>query len=195
MGTTVSVSAHTLYLPGTVFVLVVLLTAIIHKKNPTQIRNAWIGSFKSLGPTIIALGASVPMVRIFLNSDVNEAGLVSMPLALGTYASNTFAEGWPLVAPLVGALGSFIAGSATFSNMMFADLQNSTANSLSLDPTMILALQVIGANAGNMICVVNVVAAASVVNLVGKEGQIIRFTLGPMLFYSLGAGTLAFFLW
>jgi lactate permease len=36
----------------------------------------------------------------------------------------------------------------------------------------------------------NVVAAAAVVNLAGKEGQIIRLTLGPMLFYCIGAGVI-----
>lgn len=41
-----------------------------------------------------------------------------------------------------------------------------------------------------MICVVNVVAAASVVNLVGKEGQIIRYTLMPMVFYVTSVGVL-----
>jgi lactate permease len=53
-------------------------------------------------------------------------------------------------------------------------------------------MQMIGANAGNMICVVNVVAAASVVNLVGKEGEIIRMTLMPMLYYCIAAGLIAF---
>jgi lactate permease len=187
----VSVTAHTLYLPGTVFVLVVVLTAFFHKKSAAQVANAWRESVMSLGPTVIALAASVPMVRIFLNSGVNSADLSSMPLALGSLAAETFAGAWPVVAPMVGALGSFIAGSATFSNMMFADLQLTTANSLGLDSQVMLALQIIGANAGNMICVVNVVAAASVVGLVGKEGQIIRFTLGPMLLYATGAGLLA----
>jgi lactate permease len=187
----VSVTAHTLYLPGTVFVLVVVLTAFFHKKSAAQVANAWRESAVSLGPTVIALAASVPMVRIFLNSDVNSADLSSMPLALGSLAAETFAGAWPVFAPMVGALGSFIAGSATFSNMMFADLQLTTANSLGLNSQVMLALQIIGANAGNMICVVNVVAAASVVGLVGKEGQIIRFTLGPMLLYATGAGLLA----
>lgn len=191
LNTQISVSAHTLYLPGTVFVLVALLTALLHRKKFSDVREAWSNSVMSLGPTIIALAASVPMVRIFLNSGVNAAQLGSMPIELASLAAETFSGAWPVFAPLVGALGSFIAGSATFSNMMFAGLQQSTALELGLNETVMLSLQLIGANAGNMICVVNVVAAASVVNLVGKEGQIIRFTLVPMLYYSLGAGILA----
>ncbi|WP_424931791.1 L-lactate permease [Amaricoccus macauensis] len=194
LGTNVSVSAHTLYLPGTIFVLVALITIILHRKPADKVAQAWGNSVKALGPTVIALGASVPMVRIFLNSGVNLADLNSMPIELAQLAARTFSESWPLVAPLVGALGSFIAGSATFSNMMFAGLQQSTAQELALNETVILALQLIGANAGNMICVVNVVAAASVVNLVGKEGQIIRFTLVPMLYYCFTSALLAWWL-
>ena len=130
------------------------------------------------------------MVRIFLNSDVNQAQLLAMPLELANLAAGQLPEVWPMVAPFVGALGSFVAGSATFSNMMFAQFQWTTAQTLGLPSEWVLALQVLGANAGNMICVVNVVAAASVVNLVGKEGQIIRFTLAPMLFYLLSVGAI-----
>ena len=78
--------------------------------------------------------------------------------------------------------------------MMFSLLQFSVAQQAGLPPLVILAMQVLGANAGNMICVVNVVAAASVVKLLGQEGPIIRLTLGPMLYYALWAGILGFVL-
>jgi lactate permease len=52
----------------------------------------------------------------------------------------------------------------------------------------------LGANAGNMISVLNVVAAATVVGLQNQEGRIIRFTLVPMLFYSVWAGILGMIL-
>lgn len=191
LGTQLNVTAQILYLPGSVFVLISIMTIFLHKNDAKNVKLAWLNSIKSLGPTVIALAASVPMVRIFLNSHTNTAALDSMPIELATMAADTFSAAWPLFAPLVGALGSFVAGSATFSNMMFAGLQQSTAVELELNEQVMLALQMIGANAGNMICVVNVVAAASVVNLAGKEGQIIRFTLVPMLFYSLGAGLIA----
>ena len=132
--------------------------------------------------------ASVPMVRIFLNSGENNAGLESMPAALGELAAHAFAQYWPLVAPFLGALGSFIAGSSTFSNMMFASLQENAADLGDLSVNLVLALQMLGANAGNMVCVMNVVAAVSVVKLIGREGEVIRITLFPALLYCLGVG-------
>ncbi|MDP1596266.1 MAG: L-lactate permease [Methylotenera sp.] len=190
LSTSISVKLVPLYLPGSLFVLVALLTLALHRVSAKQASQAWWQSMRVMLPTIITLGASVPMVRIFLNSGVNDAELASMPMELAALAAATFSAQWPLVAPFVGALGSFVAGSATFSNMMFVQFQQSTALATDLPSHWILALQMLGANAGNMICVVNVVAAASVVNLVGKEGQIIRYTLMPMLFYASSVGLL-----
>lgn len=188
LDTQISTKLTPLYLPGAFFMVVALIAIHLHRMKPRQVQQAWSDSLKIMLPTLIALGASVPMVRIFLNSGVNSAGLDSMPIELAKLAAETFDAHWALGAPFIGALGSFIAGSATFSNMMFAELQNTTALAVGLEPQWILALQILGANAGNMICVVNVVAAASVVNLVGKEGQIIRLTLIPMLIYTLTIG-------
>lgn len=190
LATEISAKLVPLYLPGALFILVALVTLIMHKVPLKQAGLAWGLSAKVMLPTMVALAASVPMVRIFLNSGVNEAELLSMPMELAALAATTFEGNWPLAAPFVGALGSFIAGSATFSNMMFAQFQESTAVAIGLPTYWILALQMLGANAGNMIGVVNVVAAASVVNLVGREGQIIRYTLGPMLFYVICVGSL-----
>lgn len=193
LATQISASLVPLYLPGSLFLLVAVLTLFLHRVTFARAVGAWHQSFKSILPTMIALFAAVPMVRIFLNSDVNQAQLLAMPMELANLAAGQFPEVWPMVAPFVGALGSFVAGSATFSNMMFAQFQWTTAQTLGLPSEWVLALQVLGANAGNMICVVNVVAAASVVNLVGKEGQIIRFTLAPMLFYLLSVGAVGMF--
>ncbi|MDO9050132.1 MAG: L-lactate permease [Methylotenera sp.] len=190
LSTSISVKLVPLYLPGSLFILVALLTLALHRVSAKQASQAWWQSTRVMLPTIITLGASVPMVRIFLNSGVNDAELASMPMELAALAAATFSAQWPLVAPFVGALGSFVAGSATFSNMMFVQFQQSTALATDLPSHWILALQMLGANAGNMICVVNVVAAASVVNLVGKEGQIIRYTFMPMLFYASSVGLL-----
>ncbi|UII57675.1 L-lactate permease [Cytobacillus spongiae] len=191
-GTGISSQFEPLYLPGTIFVIVVLMTMWLHKMSGNAVKETFQTSFKTLAGSAIALGTAVPMVRIFINSGINEASLLSMPMELALFISNAVGDGWPLVAPLIGALGSFISGSATFSNMMFSLFQFSVAEQIGADPGTILSAQVLGSNAGNMVCVLNVVAAASVVGLVGKEGTIIRFTLGPMFFYVLATGLLAF---
>ncbi|BAL98831.1 MULTISPECIES: L-lactate permease [Caldilinea] len=194
LGTDVSTSFAPFYLPGTIFVLVAALTVLLHAMSRDQAFQAFHRSARMLAGSTVALGAAVPMVRIFINSGVNEAGLESMPIELAKLMVAAFGQAWPLAAPLVGSLGSFISGSATFSNLMFSLFQFSVAEQVGLPAQIVLALQMIGANAGNMICVLNVVAAASVVNLLGQEGAIIRLTLRSMLYYIVWAGVLGFLL-
>jgi lactate permease len=190
-GTKLQVAVQPLYLPGSIFVLCAAIASVLLSQPQAVSRwqpftAAWCQSGRMLLPSIIALGAAVPMVRIFLHSDVNAADLPAMPLALAEQAALYLTNSWVWCAPMVGALGSFIAGSATFSNLMFGSFQQAMADSSGMPTPIVLALQMLGANAGNMICVVNVVAAASVVNLAGREGEIIRYTLAPMLLYCVG---------
>ncbi len=188
LGTGIGASISPLSLPGTLFVLVALVTVPLFKLSRKSVGKVWKRSARRLVSTGIALGTAVPMVRIFLNSGVNEAGLDAMPLELAAFAVSGLGAVWPIVAPFVGALGSFVAGSATFSNMMFSSFQESAALATGNPPNLILALQMLGANAGNMICVVNVVAAASVVGLTGQEGKVIRLTIVPMVVYVIVGG-------
>jgi lactate permease len=194
LGTEINAAIEPLYLPGSIFLLVVLATVWLHRMSRTQLRQAFTESATMLTGTAIALATALPMVRIFIHSGVNSAGLDSMPIELAALAVAGTGPAWPLAAPLIGSLGSFISGSATFSNMMFSLFQVSAAQQVGASTQVVLALQALGANAGNMICVVNVVAAASVVGLGGQEGRIIRFTLGPMLYYSLAAGLIGLLL-
>ena len=191
LGTDISNAISPLYLPGFIFFVVCVITLFIHQMTAKQVIASFTISIKTLLPTALTLGAAVPLVRVFINSQVDGATLNSMPKELALMMADWFNQSWPMAASFVGALGAFISGSATFSNMMFADLQQTTAQNLALPEHLILALQMLGSNAGNMICVVNVVAACSVVGLSGREGEVIRITLIPMILYCLSVGIIA----
>lgn len=191
LGTDIGVSVAPLYLPGAGFVAVALAAVVFFRMDFGQAASALRDSSRVLIGSALALGAAVPMVRVFIQSGVNDAGLASMPMELAVVAADSVGAGWPLLAPIVGAMGAFLSGSATFSNMMFALLQFSAADRAGIPETTVLATQMLGANAGNMVSVVNVVAAAAVVGLLRQEGAIIRFTFLPMLYYTTLAGLLA----
>jgi lactate permease len=190
LGTPISTSFAPLYLPGTIFLVVVLITVFLHHMSGAQLGQAFKQSASALRNSTIALGTAMPMVRIFINSSVNTAGLESMPIELATLMAGVAGQAWPVFAPMIGALGSFISGSSTFSNMMFSLFQFSVANQVGVSERIVIALQALGANAGNMISVLNVVAAATVVGLQNQEGRIIRITLMGTIYYVVWAGIL-----
>lgn len=185
-GTSIDTSFQPLFLPGFLFLVVSLLTVFVQKISKTQAGVAVRRSFRMLlGPTI-ALAFAVPMVKVFINSGTPN-GLDKMPVILAAGASALAGKAWVGLAAVIGALGAFIAGSNTFSNMMFSLFQFATAIKIGVVPGVIVALQAVGGAAGNMICVHNVVAASAVVGLIGKEGHLIRKTLIPMTYYLIVA--------
>ena len=113
-----------------------------------------------------------------------------MPIVLAESVASLAGEAWPVFAPFIGGFGAFVAGSNTVSNMMFSLFQYDVGNRIGVDPTWIVALQAVGGAAGNVICVHNVVAASAVVGLVGREGDVIRKTVIPFVYYALTAGIL-----
>ncbi len=180
-GTQISTFFSPIYSAGTIFSLAAILSIFIVHTPTEHLWPAVKNTNRSLLPSMIALATAIPMVRIFIHSSINGLGLPSMPFVLAESISQGLGPFWTAAAPFVGALGVFIAGSATVSNLMFSLLQFDIAVKHNLNPATILALQTAGASLGKMICVVNVVAAASVVGLQGKEGKIIRFTVLPAL--------------
>jgi len=191
--TSISTSFQPLFLPGFWFFIAVILSLFIQKISPLEAKRAAVRSFKTLlGPTI-ALCFAVPMVKVFINSGV-PGGYDKMPVVLASGAAALVGKAWTLFAPSIGALGAFIAGSNTFSNMMFSLFQFTTALKIGAIPGVIVALQAVGGAAGNMICIHNVVAASAVVGLLGREGLLIRKTLIPMIYYILVAALIGFVL-
>ncbi len=91
----------------------------------------------------------------------------------------------------MGALGSFISGSNTVSNIMFGAFQLNTADESGLPAVAVLGVQAVGGAAGPMSCIHNVVAVLTTVGLLGKEGSVMKKNLPVVLLYVLLAGLLA----
>ncbi|PPA70320.1 L-lactate permease [Jeotgalibacillus proteolyticus] len=185
-------SFQPLYLPGTIFIIVSLITYFLHGMSFSSYKRAWRQSGKTMIAASTALVFTVPMVQVFLNSGGGAAGYSQMPIELANGAVAMAGDFWPFFATFIGGLGAFIAGSNTVSNMMFALFQYDVGSQMGVNATWIVALQAVGGAAGNMICVHNVVAASAVVGLVGKEGAIIRKTLFPFFYYALLTGAIGY---
>ncbi len=190
LGTGIDAASTPLYLPGTILVVTVGLTYFLHRMRVPELRRALSDSARVLLGAGFVLVFTVPMVRVYINSGVNEAGLASMPIAMAEWVAVNVGNVWPFFAPVTGALGAFIAGSNTVSNLMFSAFQWGVAESLAVSGTMIVALQAVGAAAGNMIAIHNVVAASATVGLLGREGATLRKTILPTLYYLVVVGAL-----
>jgi lactate permease len=191
-GSDISASFQPLWSPGTIFIIVSLLTILLHGLKGSEYKIALNNSLKTLVPASTALVFTVPMVQVFINSSGGAAGYEQMPIALAEGVANIAGSAWPFFSTFIGGLGAFVAGSNTVSNMMFSLFQFGVGERIFVDPTWIVALQAVGGASGNIICVHNVVAASAVAGLIGKEGAVIRKTLLPFFYYALITGSLGY---
>ena len=105
-----------------------------------------------------------------------------MTILLAQGLSESFSQAfYPIVAPFIGALGAFITGSNMNSNVLFAVLQQNTADMMNLSVPLILAAQTAGASLGSVLAPSKVIVGCSTVGLAGKEGEVMR----KMLFYGI----------
>ncbi len=132
-------------------------------------------------------GAGRRIVRKTVNSSVKSTiGILTM-VGMAVMMENTgmtrlLAEGiskgvgaaFPLAAPLIGALGAFMTGSNTNSNVVFAAMQEQTALILGFNPLVILAAQTAGGAIGALFAPAKVIVGCSTVNLGGQEGGVLR---------------------
>lgn len=186
----ISSSWAILYSPGTILLIGAIFTAFFIGRSPKPLLLA---NKQALATTASALTALIPtiiMVQIFSNSGINTAGLASMPVYIGNVMADIFGNLWAGAAPTLGALGAFISGSSTVSTLTMSPIQYSIAVDTGLPIVIILALQMVGAAAGNIIAIHNVVSVSTVVGLAHREGMIIRKLILPTTIYLIVAGSL-----
>ena len=184
----ISTAIQPLYLPGGILVFVALVAVLLQSRSVAPLEKAFGESSKTLIGAGFVLVFTIPMVRIFINSGINGADLASMPVTTANFAADLVGEAFPALSATVGALGAFIAGSNTVSNMMFSQFQFEVAQTLTISSAVVVALQAVGAAAGNMIAIHNVVAASATVGLLGREGATLRKTIIPTIYYLVVTG-------
>ncbi|WP_062131082.1 L-lactate permease [Demequina aestuarii] len=163
-----SESIQPLYHPGLLLLLSFVAGALWQHSAARDVGLAFEKATYQVIPVFVAL---VAMVTVAFT--MSESGMTTQ---LAVAAAGAGAA-WPVLSPFVGALGTFMTGSATASNILFTEFQDQTARSAGLDPVPLMGAQGAGAAIGNLICPHNVVAAAATVGLSGREGQVLTRAL------------------
>lgn len=141
----------------------------------------WRGALKQVANYAVA-----PIVRKTVKgsvkSTVSIVALVAMALTMQhagmtqllavTLSENTGAF-FPFLSPFIGALGAFVTGSNTNSNVIFGQLQQQTALTLGVSVPIILAAQTAGGAIGSVFAPAKVVVGVSTV-IGADEGKVLR---------------------
>lgn len=168
--------------PGTILFLCGVITVLVyaantgHGKYPLSIA----GGFGELGRGAYKMRYSALTIAAVMGLAyvMNMSGQTA---AIGAFLAGTGAI-FPLLSPLLGWIGTWVTGSATSANALFAQMQATTAGQVGVSPTLLVGANTAGATLGKMMSPQTLTIAATAVNMENGEAKI----MGQAWKYSLG---------
>jgi lactate permease len=154
--------------PGSLALAGAIAGGLWQGARPSALVRIYGATLRRLAPAGITIISIVCMAKVLGHSGL--MGQLAGDLAL------LAGSGYPVLAPFLGALGSFITGSDTNANILFGALQQQAALLLRLDPVWIAAANASGACIGKLLSPQSLALAAAAAGLAGQEGRLLRIS-------------------
>lgn len=166
---------------GLMLFLGTVLGGLVQGVSPKELLVTLARTVVNLRKTTITIISLVSLAAI-----MNYSGMIIV--IADTLASIT-GKAYPLFAPLIGAIGTFVTGSDTSSNILFAKLQANVATQLHhANPNWIVAANTTGATGGKMISPQSIAIATAACDMPGKDGEILKSALPYAALYIVIGG-------
>lgn len=158
--------------PGVLIMICGIVGGIIQRCPAREMLQVLGQTCKQMSKTIVTMLGVLACAKVM--------GYSGMIASIAAFFVGTLGFAYPLVAPLLGALGTFVTGSGTSSEVLFGNVQFQAAQAIGVDPTWLVASNSLGVSAGKMISPQNIAIGCAACGLVGKDGEI----LGKIAKYS-----------
>lgn len=166
--------------PGVLIILASFVGGTIQGASVSMLVSTLVQTTVQLKNSIIAIMAIVAMATV-----MDFSGMIgSIAETLVDFTGSAFI----FIAPVIGALGTFVTGSDTNSNVLFGKLQTSAAAKLNVDPFILAAANTAGATGGKMISPQSIAIAVSATKMDGQSSAIMSETLKYCVAYILILG-------
>ncbi|MEX2598075.1 MAG: L-lactate permease [Dehalococcoidia bacterium] len=176
-------TAQPLYHPGTILFLIFVIGGVFQRAGWQRQRQAAGAALRRLGAVSVALVVMLTLSRLLLH-----AGMID---TMASASADVVGNVWPALAPGLAALGSFVTGSATASNVLFTDFQLQVARLLGAQELAVMGAQGFGGAMGNIVSPHNIIAGSATVGIVGQESAVLRKIMPVFLACLLVGGVLA----
>lgn len=160
--------------PGVLILLCGIVGGCIQKASPQQMLKVFGATCKQMAKTIITMLGVLGVAKIM--------GFSGMIASVAAFFVAALGGMYPLVAPVLGALGTFVTGSGTSSEVLFGTVQQHAAESIGANTTWLVASNSLGVSAGKMLSPQNIAIGCAACGLSGKDGQI----MGRIAPYAFG---------
>lgn len=171
--------------PGVLIIIATYIGGLIQGCKFKEITIILLNTTNQMVKSAITIVSIVALAKVMGYSGMIKSIATVLVIVTGGF--------YPLISPIIGALGTFITGSDTSANVLFGELQVQAANAIGANPYWIAGGNVMGATAGKMISPQSIAVATAATNLVGNEGKILNSTLKVCLFYIVLSGLIVFF--
>jgi lactate permease len=165
---------HVFTHPGAILIYTSLVAYLIYRRaglyETGTLKNILRVTVRSMMSSSLSITLMVAMATVMQQAGMTETLAKGIAQAVG--------RGFPLIAPWIGALGAFMTGSNTNSNVVFAALQKRTAELLSYSVPAILAGQTAGAAVASVAAPTKVIVGTSTTGMDGREGEVLRALVG-----------------
>jgi lactate permease len=154
--------------PGTAVLISVFISLPLIGVSFKEGIKVFFSTLHQLRFSLITIASVVGFAFIANNSGMSNTMAMAM-------AATGFA--FPFFSPILGWLGVFLTGSDTSSNALFSKLQYSSAEVIGVDPVVTVGANASGGVTGKMISPQSIAIGAAAVGLIGKESDLLRFTI------------------
>ncbi len=161
---------------GTAIFLAALAGSLVYHMQGKAVVGTLKETVVEMKWSVVSIGCVLAFAYV-----MNFSGMAST-MALALSHTGTF---FPFVAPLIGWIGVFLTGSDTSSNALFCNLQAITAQQIGVPDVLMVTVNTTGGVTGKMISPQSISIACAAVGMVGKEAQLLRFTLKYSIFFCL----------
>ena len=171
--------------PGVLILIAAFIGGLIQKCPVKEIFKVLGATVKQMSKTIITIMAVLGTAKVM--------GYSGMTQNIADFIVSITGRFYPLVAPLIGSIGTFVTGSATSSSVLFAKLQYSTAVTLDMNTTWMVAANTIGSTAGKIISPQSIAVAAAATDTVGQESKMLTGVIKYYIIFIIIYGLVAYF--
>lgn len=170
--------------PGVMIFLAGIWGGLLQGAGVKDMTEILAETLKKYWKTVLTICAVMSTAKI-----MSYSGMISDIAGFLVAAAGPF---YPLIAPLIGALGGFVTGSGTSTCVLFGGLQSETAQALGLDAMWMASANVMGAGIGKMICPQSIAIGTGAINAMGSESRILSAVFKYFLFYVAASGIICY---
>lgn len=171
--------------PGVLILLAAFLGAKIQRVPFGETIKILGSSVKQMSKTILTIVTIMATAKIMSYSGmIADIASVFVFLTRGAY---------PLFAPFIASIGSFVTGSATSSSVLFGGLQQQTAKTLGMNELWLTASNTVGACAGKIISPQSIAIAVAAIGMPGSESHIMKKAVKFYILFVILMGLICYF--